>query len=316
MGQASNRSDAEVLDVVLTNCVIIDWQGIIKADIGVKHGKIVGVGKAGNPDIQEGVTEGMVVGSCTEVIAGEGLIVTAGAIDTHVHYICPQIAEEALAAGVTTLIGGGSGPAAGTNATTCTTSKWYLEAMMLATDSHPLNYGFSSKGNDSGERGLRDMVEAGASSLKVHEDWGSTPEAIDRALSVADEYDIQVNIHTDTQNEAGYVESTVSAFKGRTIHTYHTEGAGGGHAPDIIVVCEHPNVLPSSTNPTRPYGVNTLDEHMDVSCRYRNPTDDRCSWCATTSTARSPRTSPLPTRVSVPRPSRLRMSSRTWVPFQ
>lgn len=230
----------------------------------MKNGKIAGIGKAGNPDMQDGVDPNLVCGSTTEAVSGEHLIVTAGGIDTHVHYICPQSADEALAAGLTTLIGGGTGPADGTNATTCTPSVFYMEAMMKATDHLPLNFAFSGKGNDSGEAGLRDIVEAGASSLKLHEDWGATPEAIDRALNVADEYDVQVNIHTDTLNEAGYVENTLKAFKGRTIHTYHTEGAGGGHAPDIIVVCEAENVLPSSTNPTRPYATNTLDEHMDM----------------------------------------------------
>lgn len=230
----------------------------------MKNGKIAGLGKAGNPDMQDGVDDNLICGSCTEVVAGEGTIVTAGGIDSHVHFICPQSSDEALAAGLTTLIGGGTGPADGTNATTCTPSKFYMEAMMKACDDMPLNFGFSGKGNDSGEAGLRDIVEAGASSLKLHEDWGATPEAIDRALNVADEYDVQVNIHTDTLNEAGYVENTLKAFKGRTIHTYHTEGAGGGHAPDIIVVCEAENVLPSSTNPTRPYATNTLDEHMDM----------------------------------------------------
>lgn len=265
MGQASGRSDKETLDLLISNAIIIDWSGIVKADIGIKDGKIVGIGKAGNPDIQDGVDPNLIVGSNTEILAGEKMIVTAGALDTHVHYICPQIWEEALSSGITTVVGGGTGPADGTNATTCTPSKFYLEAMMLATDGIPLNWGFSGKGNDSGKQGLRDIVEAGAMSLKIHEDWGSTPEVIDASLIVADEYDIQINIHTDTLNEAGYVESTIDAFKGRTIHTYHTEGAGGGHAPDIIVVCEHPNVLPSSTNPTRPYAVNTLDEHLDVS---------------------------------------------------
>ncbi|BEI82524.1 hypothetical protein CcaverHIS002_0303920 [Cutaneotrichosporon cavernicola] len=251
MGQASNKSGAEVLDAVISNAVIIDWSGIYKADIGIKDGRIHGIGKAGNPDIQD-------------VIAGEGKIVTAGGLDTHVHYICPQIVEEALSSGLTSVIGGGTGPSASTNATTVTPSKWYMEAMMLATDGLPLNFGFSGKGADSGEASLRDIIEAGAMALKVHEDWGATPEVIDRSLNVSDEYDIQITIHTDTLNEAGYVESTVDAFKGRTIHTYHTEGAGGGHAPDIIVVCEHPNVLPSSTNPTMPYCKNTLDEHLDM----------------------------------------------------
>ncbi|RXK41419.1 urease [Tremella mesenterica] len=263
-GQASNRHDEQVLDLVITNALILDWNGIYKADVGVKHGKISGIGKAGNPDIMDGVTEGMVVGSNTEVIAGEKLILTAGALDVHVHYICTQLWTEALASGITTLIGGGTGPADGTNATTCTPSKFYMQAMMAATDDIPLNFGFTGKGNDSGEKGLRDIVEAGACGLKLHEDWGSTPECIDRALKVGDEYDVQVNIHTDTLNESGYVESTLAAINGRTIHTYHTEGAGGGHAPDIIVVVEHPNVLPSSTNPTRPYAVNTLDEHLDM----------------------------------------------------
>ncbi|KAL1410243.1 Urease [Vanrija albida] len=273
MGQASNRSDSEVLDLVITNCVVVDWSGIYKADIGIKYGKISGIGKSGNPDMQDGVTEGMIVGSATEVIAGEGQILTAGGIDAHVHMICPQIWEEALSNGITTVIGGGTGPSAGTNATTCTPSKFYMEAMLASTDGIPLNFGFTGKGNDAGERALRDIVEAGACGLKLHEDWGSTPEAIDRSLNVADEYDVQVNIHTDTLNEAGYVESTLDAIDGRTIHTYHTEGAGGGHAPDIIVVCEYPNVLPSSTNPTRPYCKNTLDEHLDMLmvCHHLDP---------------------------------------------
>ncbi|ORY27481.1 hypothetical protein BCR39DRAFT_538206 [Naematelia encephala] len=263
-GQASNRSDAEVLDLVITNALVIDWTGIFKADIGVKNGKIVGIGKAGNPDIMDGVTEGMVVGSSTETIAGEKHILTAGALDVHVHYICVDLWTEALASGITTVVGGGTGPADGTKATTCTSSKFYMHNMMAATDGIPLNFGFTGKGNDSGERGMNDIVEAGACGLKLHEDWGSTPEAIDRALNVGDKYDVQVNIHTDTLNESGYVESTLAAINGRTIHTYHTEGAGGGHAPDIIVVVEHPNVLPSSTNPTRPYALNTLDEHLDM----------------------------------------------------
>ncbi|KAK8861375.1 urease [Kwoniella newhampshirensis] len=263
-GQASDRSDAEVLDLVITNALIIDWSGIYKADIGVKDGKIAGIGKAGNPDIMDGVTEGMIFGSNTEVIAGEKLIVTAGALDVHVHYICTQLWSEALASGITTVVGGGTGPADGTNATTCTSSAFYMHNMMAATDTIPINFGFTGKGNDAGTKGLKDIVEAGACGLKLHEDWGSTPEAIDRALIVGDEYDVQVNIHTDTLNESGYVESTLAAIKGRTIHTYHTEGAGGGHAPDIIVVVEQENVLPSSTNPTRPYAVNTLDEHLDM----------------------------------------------------
>ncbi|WVW79923.1 urease [Kwoniella bestiolae CBS 10118] len=263
-GQASDRSDEEVLDLVITNALIIDWSGIYKADIGVKNGIIVGIGKAGNPDIMDNVTEGMIFGSNTEAIAGEKLIVTAGALDVHVHYICTQLWPEALASGITTLLGGGTGPADGTNATTCTPSKFYMESMMHATDTVPLNFGFTGKGNDAGVRALKDIVEAGACGLKLHEDWGSTPECIDRALSIGDDYDVQVNIHTDTLNESGYVESTLAAIKGRTIHTYHTEGAGGGHAPDIIVVVEQENVLPSSTNPTRPYAMNTLDEHLDM----------------------------------------------------
>lgn len=264
MGQASGRADVDVLDTVITNAIVIDWSGIYKADIGIKNGYITGIGKAGNPDIQDGVDPKLVVGSNTDVIAAEGKIITAGGLDTHVHYICPQIGEEALSSGLTTIIGGGTGPSAGTNATTCTPSKYHMEAMMLATDGSPLNWGFSGKGNDSGEPGLRDIIEAGAMSVKIHEDWGATPETIDCALNLCDEYDIQLNIHTDTLNEAGYVESTVDAFKGRVVHTYHTEGAGGGHAPDIIVVCEHPNILPSSTNPTMPYCKNTLDEHLDM----------------------------------------------------
>nr|ODN98577.1 urease [Cryptococcus depauperatus CBS 7855] len=263
-GQASNRHDSQVLDLVITNALIVDWSGIFKADIGVKYGKIAGIGKAGNPDIMDLVTEGMVIGSNTEVIAGEKMIVTAGAIDVHVHYVCPQLWTEALASGITSVVGGGTGPADGTNATTCTSSAFYMQNMITATDDIPLNFGFTGKGNDAGTKGLKDIVEAGACGLKLHEDWGSTPEAINRALSIGDEYDVQVNIHTDTLNESGYVESTLAAFKGRTIHTYHTEGAGGGHAPDIIVVCEHENVLPSSTNPTRPYAVNTLEEHHDM----------------------------------------------------
>ncbi|GHJ85337.1 hypothetical protein NliqN6_1739 [Naganishia liquefaciens] len=265
-GQASNRADSEVLDLIITNALVIDWAGIYKADIGVKNGIIVGIGKGGNPGVMEGVTDGMIVGSSTEVIAGEKMIITAGAIDAHVHYICPDLWKEALASGITTLIGGGTGPSAGSNATTCTSSKFYMKTMMTATDGIPMNFGFTGKGNDSGAsmQAQKDVVEAGAIGLKLHEDWGTTPETIDRALTVGDDYDVQINIHTDTLNESGFVESTIEAFKGRTIHTYHTEGAGGGHAPDIIVVCEHPNVLPSSTNPTRPYAKNTLDEHLDM----------------------------------------------------
>ncbi|KAH9945282.1 urease [Epithele typhae] len=264
MGQATGRSAGEALDLVITNCLIIDWSGIYKADIGVKRGKIKALGKAGNPDVMSGVHPDLVIGSTTEVIAGEKLIVTAGAIDAHVHYICPQQVTEALASGVTTMIGGGTGPSSGTNATTCTPSPFYMEHMFAATDSLPMNFAFTGKGNDSDRKGLEEIVKAGAAGLKLHEDWGTTPSCIVSALDVGDKYDVQVNIHTDTLNESGFVESTIEAFGGRTIHTYHTEGAGGGHAPDIIVVCGLDNVLPSSTNPTRPYTSNTLDEHLDM----------------------------------------------------
>ncbi|KIY44091.1 urease [Fistulina hepatica ATCC 64428] len=264
MGQATNRSSAEALDLVITNALIVDWSGIYKADIGVKNGVIVGIGKAGNPDVMADVQLSLVVGSSTEVIAGEKLIVTAGAIDAHVHYICPQQVEEALAVGTTTMIGGGTGPSAGTNATTCTPSPFYMKHMMLAMDGMPMNFGITGKGNDAGSTALEEIVKAGAAGLKLHEDWGSTPATIVNALDVGDKYDVQVNIHTDTLNESGFVESTIAAFGNRTIHTYHSEGAGGGHAPDIIVVCQLPNVLPSSTNPTRPYTNNTLDEHLDM----------------------------------------------------
>ncbi|RKU43686.1 Urease [Coniochaeta pulveracea] len=264
MGQATGRSDAESLDMVVTNALIVDWSGIYKADIGVKDGMIVGIGKAGNPDVMDGVTEGMIVGSCTDVIAGENKIITAGGLDTHIHFICPQQAEEAIASGITTMLGGGVGPSAGTSATTCTPGINYTRQMLQACDTLPLNVGITGKGNDSSPTGLREQVLAGACGLKLHEDWGTTPAAIDTCLSVCDELDVQCLIHTDTLNESGFVESTIAAFKGRTIHTYHTEGAGGGHAPDIISVVEHPNVLPSSTNPTRPYTRNTLDEHLDM----------------------------------------------------
>ncbi|KAG8930751.1 Urease [Tulasnella sp. 418] len=264
MGQATNRAAHQALDLVITNALIVDWSGIYKADIGVFDGRIIGIGKAGNPDVMDGVHPSLVVGSSTEVIAGEKMIVTAGALDVHVHYICPQQWEEALASGTTTMIGGGTGPSAGTNATTCTPSPFYMRHMLAATDGIPMNFGFTGKGNDSGPEALEDIVKAGACGLKLHEDWGSTPSAIVNCLNVGDKYDVQVNIHTDTLNESGFVESTISAFGNRTIHTYHTEGAGGGHAPDIIVVCEQENVLPSSTNPTRPYTRNTLDEHLDM----------------------------------------------------
>ncbi|KAJ8580827.1 Metallo-dependent hydrolase, partial [Rhizopogon salebrosus TDB-379] len=265
MGKITSRRYLENnLDLVITNAVILDWTGIYKADIGVKNGKIVGIGKAGNPDVMANVSPNMSVGSSTEVIAGEKLIVTAGAIDAHVHYICPQQVTEALAAGTTTMIGGGTGPSAGTNATTCTPSPFYMKTMLAATDGLPMNFAFTGKGNDTGRKALEDIVRAGAAGLKLHEDWGSTPAVISNCLDVGDEFDVQVNIHTDTLNESGFVESTIKAFGNRTIHTYHTEGAGGGHAPDIIIVCGLNNVLPSSTNPTRPYTRNTLDEHLDM----------------------------------------------------
>ncbi|KAG6368054.1 hypothetical protein INS49_002254 [Diaporthe citri] len=264
MGQATGRPDSRTLDLVVTNALIVDWTGIYKADIGVKDGLIVGIGKAGNPDVMEGVTPGMVVGSCTDVVAGEGKIITAGGIDTHIHFICPQQADEAIASGITTMLGGGTGPSAGTSATTCTPGANYMRQMLQACDTVPVNIGITGKGNDSDPKALREQIIAGACGLKLHEDWGSTPAAIDACLSVCDELDVQCLIHTDTLNESGFVESTIAAFKGRTIHTYHTEGAGGGHAPDIISVVEHPNVLPSSTNPTRPYTRNTLDEHLDM----------------------------------------------------
>jgi len=264
MGQATNRSSSETLDLVITNALIVDWSGIYKADIGVKDGLIAGLGKAGNPDVMANVHPSLIIGSSTEVIAGEKMIVTAGAIDAHVHYICPQQVHESLASGVTTMIGGGTGPSAGTSATTCTPSPFYMRQMLAATDGLPMNFAFTGKGNDAGPRALEDIVKAGAAGLKLHEDWGTTPAVIVNALNVGDEYDVQVNIHTDTLNESGFVESTIAAIGGRTIHTYHTEGAGGGHAPDIIVVCGQENVLPSSTNPTRPWTRNTLDEHLDM----------------------------------------------------
>src|SRR6187431_3583332 len=263
-GQAAGISDAEALDCVITNALIVDWTGIRKADVGIKAGRIAGIGKAGNPAVMAGVTPGMIVGVTTEAIAGEGLILTAGGIDAHIHFICPQQAYEALASGVTTFIGGGTGPATGTNATTCTPGKRHVELMLQATDALPMNFGFLGKGNTSRPEGLEEQIRAGAIGLKLHEDWGSTPAAIDCCLTEADKFDVQVAIHTDTLNESGYVDDSIAAFKGRTIHTYHTEGAGGGHAPDIIKVCGEPNVLPSSTNPTRPYTVNTLDEHLDM----------------------------------------------------
>ncbi|KZW03452.1 urease [Exidia glandulosa HHB12029] len=264
MGQATGRSSTDTLDLLITNALVVDHSGIYKADVGVRGGTIVGIGKAGNPDVMEGVHPNLVVGASTEVLAGEGLILTAGAVDAHCHFICPQQVTEALASGTTTMIGGGTGPTAGTCATTCTPSPWYMEQMLKATDGMPMNFAFTGKGNDAGTKAAEEIIIAGAAGLKLHEDWGTTPAAIVAALDMGDKYDVQVNIHTDTLNESGFVESTIKAFGNRTIHTYHTEGAGGGHAPDIIVVCEHENVLPSSTNPTRPYAKNTLDEHLDM----------------------------------------------------
>jgi urease subunit alpha len=264
MGQATGVSEADALDVVITNALVIDWAGICKADVGIKHGRIAGIGKAGNPDVMAGVHPQLIVGATTEAIAGEGLILTAGGIDSHIHFICPQQTDDALASGVTTFIGGGTGPATGTKATTCTPGSWHIARMLQATDSLPMNFGFLGKGNSSLSEGLEEQIQAGAIGLKLHEDWGTTPAAIDCALSVADRYDVQVAIHTDTLNESGYVDDSIAAFKGRTIHAYHSEGAGGGHAPDILRVCGEMNVLPSSTNPTRPFTVNTLDEHLDM----------------------------------------------------
>jgi urease subunit alpha len=264
MGQASGVAEDDALDVVITNALVIDWTGIYKADIGIKNGRIAAIGKAGNPDIMAGVTDGMVVGVTTEAIAGEGMIVTAGGIDSHIHFISPQQIATALASGVTTFIGGGTGPATGTNATTCTPGGGHVRLMLQATDAFPMNFGFTGKGNSSRPEGLVEQIRGGAIGLKLHEDWGTTPAAIDCCLTVAEDYDVQVTIHTDTLNESGFVDDSIAAFKGRAIHTYHTEGAGGGHAPDIIRVCGEPNVLPSSTNPTRPFTANTLDEHLDM----------------------------------------------------
>ena len=270
MGQGQCLS-VDVADTVITNALIVDHWGIVKADIGLKTGRIWAIGKAGNPDIQPGVT--IPIGAGTEIIAGEGMIVTAGGIDSHIHFICPQQIEEALMSGVTTMLGGGTGPATGTFATTCTPGPWHLHAMLRAADAFPMNLGFFGKGNVSLPDPLREQVTAGAIGLKLHEDWGTTPAAIDNCLSVADEMDIQVAIHTDTLNESGFVETTLAAFKDRTIHTFHTEGAGGGHAPDIIKAVSRANVLPSSTNPTRPYTVNTIDEHLDMLmvCHHLDP---------------------------------------------
>jgi len=265
MGQSARATRAEgALDLVITNALILDYWGIVKADVGIKDGKIAGIGKAGNPDIMAGVDPDMIVGPGTEAIAGEGKILTAGGLDVHVHFICPQYLETALDSGLTTLLGGGTGPNTGTLATTCTPGPWNIERMIQAADGMPLNFGFYGKGNASFENPLIEQVKAGACGLKLHEDWGTTPKAIDTALNVADKMDVQVLIHTDTLNETGYVDDTIPAFKGRTIHTFHTEGAGGGHAPDIIRVAGEPNCLPSSTNPTRPYTINTIDEHLDM----------------------------------------------------
>jgi len=270
MGQ-SQRVAAEVADVVITNALIVDWWGIVKADIGIKNGRISGIGKAGNPDVQPGVD--IIIGAGTEAIAGEGQIVTAGGIDSHIHFICPQQVEEALMSGVTTMIGGGTGPATGTNATTCTPGPWNIHRMLQAADQLPMNLGFLGKGNASQPGPLLEQVNAGAVGLKLHEDWGTTPASIDNCLTVAEETDVQVAIHTDTLNESGFVEDTLAAMKGRTIHTYHTEGAGGGHAPDIIRAAGYDYVLPSSTNPTRPYTINTVDEHLDMLmvCHHLDP---------------------------------------------
>ena len=270
MGQGQGVS-AAVADTVITNALIIDHWGIVKADVGLKGGNIWAIGKAGNPDIQPGVT--IPIGAATEIIAGEGMILTAGGIDTHIHFICPQQIEEALCSGVTTMIGGGTGPAAGTNATTCTPGPWHIHSMLLAAEGFAMNLGFLGKGNVSVPEPAREQVRAGVIGLKLHEDWGTTPAAIDNCLNVADELDVQVAIHTDTLNESGFLETTVAAIAGRTIHTFHTEGAGGGHAPDIIKIASHANVLPSSTNPTRPYTINTVDEHLDMLmvCHHLDP---------------------------------------------
>jgi urease subunit alpha len=262
MGQSQHSRSDGAVDTVITNALILDHWGIVKADIGIKDGRIAAIGKAGNPDVQPGVD--IIIGPGTEAISGEGKIVTAGGIDTHIHYICPQQIEEALYAGLTTMMGGGTGPATGTNATTCTPGPWHIQRMLQAADAFPMNLGFLGKGNATLAKGLIEQIEAGACGLKLHEDWGATPAAIDCCLSVADEMDVQVAIHTDSLNESGFVENTIAAFKGRTIHTFHTEGAGGGHAPDIIKVCGEANVLPASTNPTRPYTMDTLDEALDM----------------------------------------------------
>ena len=271
MGQSQATNAEGAADTVITNALIIDHWGIVKADVGISSGRIAAIGKAGNPDVQPDVT--IVIGPGTEIIAGEGKILTAGGIDAHIHFICPQLIEEALASGVTTLVGGGTGPATGTAATTCTPGPWHLARMLQAAEALPVNIALAGKGNAARPAALEEMLRAGAACLKLHEDWGTTPAAIDNCLAVADRYDVQVMIHTDTLNESGFVEDTIAAFKGRTIHAFHTEGAGGGHAPDIIKVAGLPNVLPSSTNPTRPYTINTLDEHLDMLmvCHHLDP---------------------------------------------
>src|SRR3954463_6930411 len=263
-GQSQTSRADGAPDLVITNAVVLDYWGVVKADVGVRDGRICAIGKAGNPDIQDDVTPGLGIGPSTEIIAGEHRILTAGGIDAHIHFISPQQVWEALYSGVTTMVGGGTGPAEGTRATTCTPGEWHIHRMIEATESLPMNFGFLGKGNAATQAALAEQVRAGAMGLKLHEDWGTTPSTIDAALSVADEFDVQVAIHTDTLNESGFVEDTIAAFQGRTIHTYHSEGAGGGHAPDILRVCAEPNVLPSSTNPTMPYTVNTLDEHLDM----------------------------------------------------
>lgn len=270
MGQ-SQVSSLQAMDLVITNALIVDYWGIIKADVGIKQGRIAVIGKAGNPDIQAGVD--IIIGPSTEIIAGEGHILTAGGIDAHIHFICPQQIEEALHSGITTMIGGGTGPATGTNATTCTPGPWNIQQMLWSLDTFPMNFGVLGKGNASLPVALEEQIRAGAMGLKLHEDWGTTPAAIDCCLAVAERFDVQVAIHTDTLNESGFIEDTLAAFKGRTIHTYHTEGAGGGHAPDIIKACGYANVLPSSTNPTRPYTINTIDEHLDMLmvCHHLDP---------------------------------------------
>jgi urease subunit alpha len=271
MGQSPISNADGAVDLVITNALILDWWGIIKADVGIKDGRIFKLGKAGNPYVQNNVD--IIIGAGTEVLAGEGMILTAGGIDSHIHFICPQQIDCAISSGITTMIGGGTGPATGTNATTCTPGPWNIYRMLQSVEAFPVNIGFLGKGNSSQPQGLVEQINAGVMGLKLHEDWGTTPATIDTCLSVADDYDVQVAIHTDTLNEAGFVETTIAAFKGRTIHTYHTEGAGGGHAPDIIKVCGQSNVLPSSTNPTRPYTLNTLDEHLDMLmvCHHLDP---------------------------------------------